>query len=125
MKLIVTKQSCKLRKLAFEVDYFLVMVDMAIGSLNSRFEELQASREIFGFLTSSANLKSLDASELEGCCTILAMTFSPDGSSDIELNDLISKVKSLAIHLCQTYQCQLWIVILILPLLITSYLLCL
>ncbi|XP_072149505.1 uncharacterized protein [Setaria viridis] len=84
---------------AFEVEYFLVMVDMATSSLKSRFQELEAFREIFGFLMSSANLKSLDSSELKECCTILAATFSMDGISDIDLNDLISELSMLQLTL--------------------------
>uniref|UniRef100_A0A8I6XVA6 DUF4371 domain-containing protein n=1 Tax=Hordeum vulgare subsp. vulgare TaxID=112509 RepID=A0A8I6XVA6_HORVV len=33
----------------FKVNYFLVMVDMAITSLTSRFEELQSFKKVFGF----------------------------------------------------------------------------
>jgi hypothetical protein len=68
------------------------MVDMAISSLESRFEELQSFKSIFGFLMSSATLKSLDSIELRKCCTIFASTFSFDGSSDVDLNDLISEL---------------------------------
>jgi hypothetical protein len=53
----------------FEVNYFLVLVDMANTSLKSRFEELQAFKDIFGFLLSSRILKSLDNTQLEACCT--------------------------------------------------------
>ena len=34
---------------AFEVNYFLVMVDMTISSLESRFEELQSFKVYLGF----------------------------------------------------------------------------
>src|SRR5438105_12294166 len=81
---------------AFKANYFLVMVDMAITSLKSRFEELQSFQSIFGFLMSSVALKSLDGSELKGRCTKLAHTFSlDDGSCDVELNDLISELSVL------------------------------
>jgi hypothetical protein len=49
---------------AFEVDYLLVMVDIAIGSLETRFQELQSFKSKFGFLMSSTTLKSLDNIEL-------------------------------------------------------------
>jgi hypothetical protein len=44
---------------AFEVNYFLVVVDMANSSLKNRFEELQTFKSIFGVLLSSTTLKSL------------------------------------------------------------------
>src|SRR6185437_12690664 len=60
---------------AFEVNYFLVMVDMATTSLKTRFEELQVFKKIFGFLLSSRNLTSLDDMKLTDCCTTFAKTF--------------------------------------------------
>nr|TKW16837.1 hypothetical protein SEVIR_5G325500v2 [Setaria viridis] len=78
---------------AFEVEYFFVLVDMAIGSLKKRFEELMVFKDIFGFLMSSSTLKSLNDNELEECCTKFAETFCFDGSSDVEVYDLISELK--------------------------------
>jgi len=68
---------------------------MLIRSLKSRFEQLQEFNEIFGFLTSTTSLKSLDGPELNLCCTALVVAFSLNGSSDIDLNDLISELKVL------------------------------
>jgi hypothetical protein len=84
---------------AFEVNYFLAMVDIAISSLKSRFEELQSFKDIFGFLMDSITLKSLDTIELRECCTKFANTFSFDGSSDVDLNDLISELSVLRLTL--------------------------
>ena len=86
----------------FEVNYFLVVVDMANTSLKSRFEELQVFKGIFGFLLSSIILKSLSNTELEDCCTKFARTFSSHGSSDVELNDLISELRVLKSCLPET-----------------------
>ena len=73
----------------FEVSYFLVMVDMTIRSLKSRFEQLLSFSEIFGFLMSSTTLKSLDGAKLNLCWTTLTLDFSLNGSSNIDLNNLI------------------------------------
>jgi hypothetical protein len=51
--------------------------------------------EIFGFLMSSKNLKSLDGPELNLCCTTLAIAFSHNGSSDVDLNELFYELKIL------------------------------
>jgi hypothetical protein len=48
-----------------------------------------------GFLLSSSKLRSLNDRELKECCTKFANTFSHDGSCDVELNDLISKLNIL------------------------------
>jgi hypothetical protein len=86
----------------FEVNYFLVMVDMAATSLKTRFEELQVFKNIFGFLLSSTTLKSLDNSELTDCCTKFDKIFSSDDSHDVDLNDLISELKVLQLTLPDT-----------------------
>jgi hypothetical protein len=48
------------------------MVDIAISLLKSRFEELQSFKDIFGFLMSAANFKSLDSTELKYCSCLRA-----------------------------------------------------
>jgi hypothetical protein len=70
----------------FQVNYFLVLVDMANMSLQTRFEELQAFKNISGFLLSSTILKSSDDTQLRDCCNTFAETFSSDGSSNVVLN---------------------------------------
>jgi hypothetical protein len=51
------------------------------------------------FLLSSTTLKSLNDIELEDCCTNFAEKFSSHGSSDVEVNDLISELKVLKLSL--------------------------
>jgi hypothetical protein len=50
---------------AFEVNYFLVLVDMASTSLRTRYEELSMFKGIFRFLLSSSKLRSLNDRELK------------------------------------------------------------
>ena len=117
----------------FKVNYFLVMVDMAIASLKSRFQELQSFKSIFGFLMSSEILKSLNGDELKDCCTKFAKTFSLDGLSDVDLNDLIAELSVMQWALPDRPMSAMEIlslseqqnVILIFLLLIESYSLCL
>jgi hypothetical protein len=75
------------------------MIDVAITFLKNRFEELMMFKDLFGFLLSSNTLKSLNDSELEGCCTKFANTFSHDVSSDVEVHDLISELNILKCNL--------------------------
>jgi hypothetical protein len=77
----------------FEVNYFLVKVDMAITSLNNKFQELQVFKNIFGFLLTSRTLTSLDDIELTDCHTKFDKTFSFDNLFDVDLNDLISELE--------------------------------
>lgn len=84
---------------AFKVDYFFVVVDMAIASLRSRFEQLRTFEAVFGFLYDSVKLKSLDANELRECCTNFHNTFSHCGSSDVDLDDFFSELRILQVTL--------------------------
>lgn len=118
-------------EMAFEVNYFLFMVDMANTSLKSRYEEFHVFKSIFCFLMSSTILKSFNDTELEDCCSRFAKTFCWQGLSDVGLNGIISELRVLKLSL-QQHQCLLWrffstsqrsILILIFLLCIGSYLL--
>jgi hypothetical protein len=86
-------------QLSFRVTYFLVVNDMAISSLNSRFEQIKIFENLFGFLLNSERLKSLDDHDVRKCCTTFAKTFSHDDSSDVDLNAFISELQVLQVTL--------------------------
>ena len=44
---------------SFRIDYFIVVVDMAIASLKCRFEQMKTFENIFGFLFDSKTLRTL------------------------------------------------------------------
>jgi hypothetical protein len=96
---------------AFQVDLFYVMVDMANTSLKNRFEELGVFKEIFGFMLSSSNLKSLDDVEIQKCCKKFAKTFSrKDPIShkdvfDVDSDDLFSELRMLQMTLPDEPMC--------------------
>ena len=75
------------------------MIDSAIASLTSRFEQMTAFDNVFGFLFNSENLKSLDEADLWLCCKIFVENFSHDNSSDVEINDFFSELKVLQVTL--------------------------
>ena len=80
----------------FRVNYFLVVVDMAIASLKDRFEQLKIFENIFGFLFDSKKLKSLGDNELRESCTKFKTTFSHNNLSDVDANDLFFLNESVA-----------------------------
>ncbi|KAM3279953.1 hypothetical protein ACQJBY_046997 [Aegilops geniculata] len=84
---------------SFRVNYFLVIVDNAILSLTSHFDQLKKFEKVFGFLFNSKNLKSLDDSKLQECCATFAKAFSDDKSSDVDLHDFVSELKVLQVTL--------------------------
>ena len=75
------------------------MIDSAIASLTSRFEQMTAFDNVFGFLFNSENLKSLDEADLWLRCKIFVEKFSHDNSSDVEINDFFSELKVLQVTL--------------------------
>uniref|UniRef100_A0ACD5Z487 Uncharacterized protein n=1 Tax=Avena sativa TaxID=4498 RepID=A0ACD5Z487_AVESA len=87
------------------------MVDTANTSLKNRFEELGVFKEIFGFLLSSSNLKSLDIVELRKCCTKFSKTFSRKDEltnkvvDDVDLDDLFSELRMLQMTLPDEPMC--------------------
>ncbi|XP_021861362.2 uncharacterized protein [Spinacia oleracea] len=84
---------------SFRVNYFLVVVDMAITSLKNRFEELKGFESIFGFLFDSERLKSLDNDELRKSFTNFNNIFSHNNFSDVDADDLFSELKVLQLTL--------------------------
>ena len=84
---------------SFRREYFLVMIDSAIASLTTRFEQMTAFDNVFGFLFNSENLKSLDEADLWLRCKIFVEKFSHDNSSDVEINDFFSELKVLQVTL--------------------------
>ncbi|XP_020262945.1 uncharacterized protein LOC109838929 [Asparagus officinalis] len=84
---------------SFRVNYFFVVVDMAIASLKERFEQLKTFESIFGFLCDSDKLKSLDDIQLRDCCNHLGSILSHNDSSDIDLNDMFSELRVLRMTL--------------------------
>jgi hypothetical protein len=57
------------------IDYFLYIVDQAISSIQSRFEQFQMYENIFGFLFNFKKLKSLDDDSLQKKNVLLLKVF--------------------------------------------------
>lgn len=84
---------------SFRVQYFLYIVDQAIGSLKRRFEQYQQYEEIFGFLFTADKLKSLDDDDLKTSCNNLEKKLEHDQVSDIDGEDLFHELQLLQKHL--------------------------
>uniref|UniRef100_A0A7N0U0M4 DUF4371 domain-containing protein n=1 Tax=Kalanchoe fedtschenkoi TaxID=63787 RepID=A0A7N0U0M4_KALFE len=73
---------------AFRVNYFLYIVDQAIGSLHKRFEQYKAYENVFGFLFSSTKLNALTDMSLKSSCDSLAIALQNSDCNDIDTNEL-------------------------------------
>ncbi|XP_052624955.1 uncharacterized protein LOC111902792 [Lactuca sativa] len=79
----------------FRTDYFIVIVDMALNQLRSRFEQMQHFESIFGFLFDGLKLKSLFDDELKKCCKKLETSLTNGEDLDIDGNDLFIELQVL------------------------------
>ncbi|XP_075634220.1 uncharacterized protein LOC142606769 [Castanea sativa] len=79
----------------FRINYFLYIVDQAISSIESRFEQFQIYENIFGFLFNFEKLKSLDDDSLKKNCLNLECSLTHETYSDIDGLDLYSELKIL------------------------------
>ena len=81
----------------FRINYFLYIVDQAISSIESRFEQFQIYENIFGFLFNFEKLKSLDDDGLKKKknCLNLESFLTHETYSDIDGLDLFLELKVL------------------------------
>ncbi|KAI5316572.1 hypothetical protein L3X38_036279 [Prunus dulcis] len=79
----------------FRIDYFLYLVDQAIGSLRRRFQQYQEYENIFGFLFTSEKLNSLDDCDLKNSCSHLESILKNDKFFDVDGEDLFVELKVL------------------------------
>ncbi|XP_035842043.1 zinc finger MYM-type protein 1-like [Helianthus annuus] len=82
----------------FRVNYFLSIVDQAIFSLETRFEQYQKFENIFGFLFPK-KLKTLDEAKLKECCYRLEDALKYEGESDIDAKELYTELKLITTFL--------------------------
>ncbi|PWA86788.1 zinc finger MYM-type protein 1 [Artemisia annua] len=80
---------------SFKVNYFLYIVDQALSSLNTRFEQYKEYEKVFGFLFTSHKLQSLDDNTLKSHCSHLEDALKNNGQSDIDANDLYVELRLL------------------------------
>ena len=77
---------------SYRVYYFLYIVDQAISSLNSRFEQFKKYEDIFGFLFDLHKLQIVDDDCLKSCCDKLEI-FLRNMDSDIDGDELFYELK--------------------------------
>ncbi|KAK3198726.1 hypothetical protein Dsin_022141 [Dipteronia sinensis] len=80
---------------AFRVTYFLSIVDNAISSLKSRFEQFQIYGNTFGFLFNLSKLSSLDTESLKYSCDTLETFLQHGDNYDIDAVEFFSELQLL------------------------------
>jgi len=79
----------------FRVEYFLPLVDQAIASLTTRFEQYKDYQKKFSFLFTSETLQPLDNQRSKSSCDNLEAVLKKDGKSDIDAKELYMELKFL------------------------------
>ncbi|XP_020242687.1 zinc finger MYM-type protein 1-like [Asparagus officinalis] len=80
---------------SFRANYFIYIVDQALSSLKSRFEQFQQYDESFGFLFNLERLKSADNDSLKCSCLNLEDLLKHDKKFDINGTELFSELQIL------------------------------
>lgn len=78
---------------SFRVNYFIYIIDHALSSLKSRFEQFQIYEETFGFLFDLKKLNSTNDEYLKTYCVNLEDFLKHDGLMDVDGRDLFSELK--------------------------------
>lgn len=76
----------------FLIDYFQVIVNQAIESINKRFNQLESYSNNFGFLYQIGKVKTMEEDELLKYCKDLHLVLSDGGLNDLEGLDLFSEL---------------------------------
>ncbi|XP_040372930.1 zinc finger MYM-type protein 1-like [Rosa chinensis] len=80
---------------SFRVNCFTYIVDQALSSLRTRFEQFQKYEELFGFLFNVEKLKCSDNDSLKKYCANLETSLTHGGISNINGEELYSELKHL------------------------------
>ncbi|XP_058740955.1 uncharacterized protein LOC131613289 [Vicia villosa] len=92
---IIDNEVIKSPEESFKTDYFLYIIDQAITSFQSRFEQFKIYYDIFGFLFSIKILKSIGIENLKENCFNLEKSLKHNAESDIDGLDLFMELKVL------------------------------
>ncbi|KAG7548423.1 hypothetical protein ISN44_As12g036130 [Arabidopsis suecica] len=80
---------------SFRVDYFIQIMDQALYSLETRFEQFQRYEQIFGFLFDLRKLQSASDDSLMASCVNLEVSLTHGKQSDVVGHDLFFELKVL------------------------------
>lgn len=80
---------------SFRVQFFLYIVDQALSSLNSRFQQFDEYENFFGFLYNVKKFGSTSDKQLKEHCLNFESYLKYDTRSDIDGNDLFLELKDL------------------------------
>ncbi|XP_076954092.1 uncharacterized protein LOC143628361 [Bidens hawaiensis] len=80
----------------FRVNYFLYIIDQAITSLETRFDQFKNFEKLFGFLFPQ-NLRGNEDEDIKLSCNFLENALEFEGRSDIDGEELYMELSSLDI----------------------------
>lgn len=90
-----TDEPIQVAEESFRVNYFLVMVDTIISSVQTRFVQFKKYEEIFGFLFDLGRLRGIDDESMKNACATLENVLGHDNNSDVDGLELFSELQLL------------------------------
>ncbi|XP_058778632.1 uncharacterized protein LOC131652705 [Vicia villosa] len=92
---IIDNEVVKSPEESFKSDYFLYIIDQAITSFQSRFEQFKIYSDIFGFLFGIEMLKSIEVENLKENCFNFERSLKHNDKTDIDGLDLFMELQIL------------------------------
>ncbi|KAL6495855.1 hypothetical protein OROGR_030418 [Orobanche gracilis] len=80
---------------SFRVNYFITVIDIALSSLKTRFEQFKKYEDMFGYLFNLSKLKAIDDETMKCACTTLEDFLKHGDYSDIDGLELFSELQLL------------------------------
>ncbi|XP_076044792.1 zinc finger MYM-type protein 1-like [Oratosquilla oratoria] len=80
----------------FKVEFYYSVLDMAIQSVEERFNQLHSYKAIFGFLYDIHGIKNAPNADILHDCQNLEKSLTHNGHHDIDARDLCSELKAVS-----------------------------
>lgn len=80
----------------FKTAYYYAILDMAIQSIEERFQQLKTYNSLFGFLYDIYSLKQKSSKDILNDCKNLERKLTNNGSKDIDAEDLHCELEAVA-----------------------------
>lgn len=82
----------------FRQEYFLLVIDQAISSVEKRFIQIQSYKDFFGFLFRIGNLRNMNEEDLLKHCKDLEINLKDGNSKGIDAIELYNELINFKIY---------------------------
>ncbi|XP_053120645.1 zinc finger MYM-type protein 1-like [Hemicordylus capensis] len=93
-------------KQKFKVDFYYAILDMAIQSVEERFQQLQHYNSVFGFLYDIYSINKKCTEDVRKACKTLEQSLTHNENKDIDAEDLCCELQAVARRLPESMRPQ-------------------